>query len=78
MCGVKVGELGLRVGVSVTPLARCSKVHKVGNHHVGRLRLVDGVEGLQQLLVALGVSSYVCQHLVCDIANPSSHTVTLH
>ena len=55
-----------------------SEVGKVGNHYVGRLCLVDGVEGLQQLLIARGVSNYVCQNLVCVIASPSSLTVTLH
>ena len=79
MCCVEVGERGPWVGVSVTLLWKgISEVEKVGNHHVGRLCPVDGVEGLQELLVALGVSSYVCQHLVCVIASPSSLTVTLH
>ena len=67
------------VGMSIAILCEdASEVDKVGNHHVGRLCLVDGVEGLQQLLVALGVSSYVCQHLVCVIASPSSLAITLH
>ena len=79
MCGVEVGELGPQVCLSVTHLWEgASDVDKVGNHDVGRLCLVDGVEGLQQLVVALGVSSYVCQHLVSIIASPSSLTVTLH
>ena len=61
MCGVEVGERGPQVGVSVTLLWKgTSEVEKVGNHHVGRLCPVDGVEGLQQLLVDLGVSSNVC------------------
>ena len=76
---VEVGERGPRVGVSVTLHWKgASEVGKVGNHHVGGLCLVDGVEGLQQLLIALGVSSYVCQNLVCIITSPSSLTVTLH
>ena len=59
------------------PLRNASEVDKVGYHHVGWLCLVDGVEGLHQLLLALGVSSYICQHFVCVIASPSSLTVTL-
>ena len=79
VCGVEVGEFGPQVCVSVTHLWEvASGVDKVGNHGVGRLCLVDGVEGLPQLVVALGVSSYVCQHLVSIIASPSSLTVTLH
>ena len=79
VCGVEVGERGPRVGVSVTLFWKgASEVSKVGNYHVSRLCLVDGVEGLQQLLIALGVSSYVCQNLVCVITSPFSLTVTLH
>ena len=79
MCGVEVGECDPLVSVSITLLWKgASEVGKVGNHHVGRLCLVDGVEGLQQLLIALGVSSYVSQHLVCVITFPTSFTVTLY
>ena len=76
---IEVGECGPRVGVSITLLWKgASEVGEVGNHHVGRLCLVDGVEGLEQLLVALGVSSYISQHRVCIITGPSSLTVTLY
>ena len=79
MCGVEVGERGPWVGVSVTLLWKgASEVGKVGNHSVSRLCLVDGVEGLQQLLIALGVSSYVWQNLVCITTSPSSLIVTLY
>ena len=47
VCCVEVGEHGPWVGVSVTLLWKgTSEVEKVGNHHVGRLCPVDGVEGL--------------------------------
>ena len=79
VCCVEVGKGGPWVGVSIILLWKgASEVGEVGNHHVGRLCLVDGVEGLQQLLVALGVSSYVSQHRVCIITSPSSLTVTLY
>ena len=61
VCSVEVGERGPWVGVSITLLWKgASEVGKVGDYHVGGLCLVDGVEGLQQLLIALGVRGYVC------------------
>ena len=43
-----------------------------------RLAAAAGGSWGQQLLVALGVSSYVCQHLVSITASPSSLALTLH
>ena len=79
VCGGDIREGGSRVSVSITFFWKCtSEVDEVGNHHVGRLCLIDRVEGLQQLLIALGVGTYVCQCLCCITTGSSSFTVTLH
>ena len=56
----------------IVPTSPCSY------NHVGRTCLVDGIESFHKLLIALGVSSYVFQHLVCVITCPTSFIVTLY